>query len=171
YGIARQGLQEGDCPRHLESSQPLGNKCAQLGRRRRSSGPQYDRSADIFAECLVGQGKCRRRADGRMTEQRIINFPDVHFLAAAIDEFLDAAGQVEISCRIEASEISGAEPAFAESFGVCARIVFISRKYVWTPDCNFAFRPLRYRFPILRVDLEFRAILPAALSSRTFGRG
>jgi hypothetical protein len=75
----------------------------------------------------VGHAEADRLGHRRMAEQNLVDFARTDFLAAAIDQLLDAAGEVKIAIAVENPLIAGAEPFVGvKRLGVGLRIVLVT---------------------------------------------
>ena len=72
---------------------------------------QHDGGGDFLAQLGMGHGEGNHLHDGGMVQQHAIDFERADLLAAAVDDFLQAAGQAQIALAVECALIAGAEPA------------------------------------------------------------
>src|SRR5437588_6222907 len=100
---ARNGLGDVDLLRSFEVSQALLAKCEnrRFGHRLLERVLQDDGSLHFLTPGRMGDAKAYRLGDGRMSQQDLIDFPRPDLLSAAIDELFDAAGESEITVRVE----------------------------------------------------------------------
>ena len=84
---------------------------------------------DFFAPGGMRNAERNSFGDCGMAQQNFVDFTRRDLFAAAIDQFLDAAGEREIAVGIEKALIAGAEPAVGET---------TSR---WLRDCSRSRRP------------------------------
>ena len=94
---------------------------------------------NILAELVVGNGKGQGLLDGSMIKQRLIDFGGRNFLAAAVDDLLQAAGDLEIAVLIHVALVAGVEPAMGEGGFIGLRVVLIALGHVGPAGDNFAF--------------------------------
>ena len=69
--------------------------------------------------------KADRFGHGGMREQNFVDFTRRDLLAATDDQFLEAAGQMEIAIFVENALIARAEPIAEEGSGGGFRVVFV----------------------------------------------
>ena len=99
---------------------------------------QHHRRGDFFAPGGMRHAEGDRFGHGGMREQHFVDFARRNFFAAAIDQFLDAAGQREIAVGIEKALIAGAEPAVGEGLRVGFGIIFVAGDHVRSLNDHFA---------------------------------
>ena len=71
---------------------------------------QHHRGANFFAELVVWNRKGDHLLNGRVIHQQLVDFQRADFFAATIDDFLEPAGQAQITFFIMGALIAGAEP-------------------------------------------------------------
>ena len=81
--------------------------------------------------------------DRGMSPQHFVDVARRDFFSAAVDQFLDASGDVDVSVGVFQSLIAGAEPSVRKGRGVGVRVVFVPVKHVGTLDHDLAALPAR----------------------------
>ena len=104
----------------------------------------------------------QRLRNCRMRRQHAIHFQGAHFFATAIDQFLQAACQCQITFRIKGALIPGAEPAIGEGLGIGIGVGFIARGHIGAADHHFANLTLGQDDAVIIHDRHFR---PSSLAN------
>ena len=94
-------------------------------------------SSPSFA-CGMREGQALR--DRRVIQQHAVDLQRADLLAAAVDQFLQPAGQAQVAVVVDRALVAGAEPAVGEGLGVGLGIVFVARGDVAAADDDLAER-------------------------------
>src|SRR4030095_10946343 len=100
-----QRLDEVDDFGDLESGKPALEVVLQF--RSRHIGPRHDGGLDLLTVDGIRNPERGRHGDRRMAEQHIVDLYGRDLLTAAIDQFLDATGDREITVAIENPKVAG----------------------------------------------------------------
>ena len=100
-----RGIAVGDVDllRHLEIRQALLAECNDIGVFRCLSRLlfQHDRGFHFFSPHGMRDAETHRFGNGRMGQQNFVDFARANFFAAAVDQFLDAPGERQITVGIQ----------------------------------------------------------------------
>src|SRR5947207_9216694 len=110
---------------------------------------------DALAETLVGAADGERRSDLRMRAARELDLERRHLVAAAVDELLLAAADLDYAGLALAREVAGGEPAVADRRG--PRLVEVAAHEVRARDVQLAELALRHGVAVIVDDAEAHA--------------
>ena len=97
-----------------------------------------DQARDTLAPEIVRQSEHRAVSDAGVFQENLLDLRGMDVLAAGHDHILLAAADEQVAFLIDASEVTGMDPAIAERFGRFFGIVEIRRDGIWGAPENFA---------------------------------
>jgi hypothetical protein len=130
----RQFLREHDALRHFEARQSLGDQCADLVLGYDGAGPDDDRGGDVLAQrgMRYREGHCPSHVG--MAHQDLIDLCRGDLRTAAVDDFLEAAGEEQVAVGVEITLVARAKPSVTKGRLVGRGIVHIAFCHAGTSD-------------------------------------
>ena len=125
----RQFIQKDDATGHLVLCDPIGSVVPDLDFSRHMSRAQHDRGRHILAEAIVRNRERNRIGDRGMSAEDLVDFARRYFLAAAIDDLLETAGNEHVPIAIDLPVVAGAEPSVDERRAIGVRIICVARRH------------------------------------------
>ncbi len=122
---ARQFIDEPDASRRAIRAERLARVLEHRVGGDAGSRLEHDGRNDLLAEPWMRNAERRRVGDSRDCAQNRIDFERRDLVAAAIDDLLDAADEVQLAGAVEAREIAHPEPTIDEIRGIEIRVVEI----------------------------------------------
>src|SRR5579872_3542208 len=119
-----------------------------------------------LAQTLVRHGDDRDFADSRVPVEQLLDLRYGDFLAAAVDDVLDAPRDPDVAALVDDGEVAGTEPAVLRVRGLGPfGVVEIAGEHALAGDFEVPFRPRGEHAPMVVDDADLHAVERAPVSA------